>query len=83
MARKTFSDRRSEALAEIEQAKQRLAKLEAEAAEKIGRLAIKAGLVDLEIADDDLLKEFEVLAGRFRKKAGVSNPASSPASSES
>lgn len=81
--RKSFKDRRSEALAELEQAKQRLAKLETEAAEKIGRLAIKAGLGDLDIPDEELAKEFEALGAKFRQKSAVKPTAGSATSSQS
>ena len=46
MARKTLAERRSDALSELEMAKARLAKLDNEAAERIGRIAIKSGLVN-------------------------------------
>lgn len=53
---------------EIEALKAKRAEaLEAQAAH-IGKLAEKAGLTTLEIADADLLKEFKAVAGRFRKR---------------
>ncbi|MBA1889534.1 hypothetical protein HLX92_25730, partial [Escherichia coli] len=54
MARKTLAERRSDALSELEMAKARLAKLDNEAAERIGRIAIKSGLVNLELTDDQV-----------------------------
>ncbi|CEI36836.1 hypothetical protein GUF72_21470 [Xanthomonas citri pv. citri] len=69
MARKTLKERRAEALADLDAAKSRLAKLEADAAERIGKLAIKAGLVDLDLSDDQLSTEFAAMAARFQGKA--------------
>ncbi|MEE4130518.1 TraC family protein [Pseudomonas viridiflava] len=67
MARKTLAERRSDALSELETAKARLAKLDNEAAERIGRIAIKSGLVNLEITDDRIRKEFDNIVERIRK----------------
>jgi hypothetical protein len=44
---------------------QRAAVLEARA-EQIGKIASKAGLVDLEISDAELLKAFQQIAARFQ-----------------
>ena len=67
MARKTLAERRSDALSELETAKARLAKLDNEAAERIGRIAIKSGLVSLEITDDRIREEFDNIVERIRK----------------
>lgn len=67
MARKTLAERRSDALSELETAKARLAKLDNEAAERIGRIAIKSGLVNLEITDDRIREEFDNIVKRIRK----------------
>lgn len=64
--RKTLKERREAALADVEAAKAKLAALETAAAERIGKLAIRAGLVDLELSDDQLLKEFDAIASKFR-----------------
>lgn len=80
MARKTLQERRAAALAEVEAAKRRLAQLEAKAAERIGRLAIKAGLVDLDLSDEQLASEFDAIASKFRgseKVGGSTNKAAS------
>lgn len=66
MARKTLAERRNEAMAAVEAAKRRVVELEAEAAERIGRIAMKSGLVDLDISDDQLAKEFDAIASKFR-----------------
>ena len=71
MARKTIKDRRAAALAELEAAKKKLANLEAVEAERIGKLAIKAGLTDCDITDEQLAQEFAAIAAKFRpSKAG-------------
>ncbi|WP_116895337.1 TraC family protein [Pseudomonas syringae] len=67
MARKTLAKRRSDALSELETAKARLTKLDNEAAERIGRIAIKSGLVNLEITDDQIREEFDNIVERIRK----------------
>jgi len=60
---------------EIEALKaQRLAALEARA-DQIGKIAAKADLTNLAIADAELLKEFQAIAERFR---GKPQPPSSP-----
>lgn len=65
MARKKASERRAEALAALEAAKRSVAELEAKDAARIGKLAVKAGLADLDLDDATLLREFQALAGRF------------------
>ncbi|MEE4730859.1 TraC family protein [Pseudomonas alliivorans] len=67
MARKTLSERRADACSELEMAKARLAKLDNEAAERIARIAIKSGLVNLDLADDDIREEFNRIVGRISK----------------
>lgn len=70
MARKTLSERRSEKLAELEKIKAALAKLESQAAERIGRIAVRSGLADLELEDDRLAEEFATIVAKFRPKSG-------------
>jgi hypothetical protein len=67
MARKTLSERRSDAISELETAKARLAKLDNEAAERIGRIAIKSGLVNLKLTDDQVRKEFDRIVEKISK----------------
>jgi hypothetical protein len=83
MSKKTFLGRRASALAELEQAKKRLASLEDTAAVRIGRLALRAGLVDLDLTDVQLLGEFDAIAARFRAKPAVSTPPGPSATGES
>lgn len=60
---------------EIEALKaQRVAALEARA-DQIGKIAAKADLTNLEITDAELLKEFQAIADRFRRKTTASAPA--------
>lgn len=68
MARKakTLKERRADALAAVNAARQRLAKLETDAAERIGKLALKAGLVDLDLTDEQISAEFDAIASKFR-----------------
>ncbi|MBA1269398.1 hypothetical protein G7029_18170 [Pseudomonas carnis] len=68
MARKTLSERRADALSELEMAKTRLAKLDNEAAERIGRIAIKSGLVNLELTDDQIREEFDRIVEGISKR---------------
>jgi hypothetical protein len=70
MARKTLTERRSEKLAELERIKGELAKLESQAAERIGRVAVRAGLADLDLDDEQLTKEFAAVAAKFQPRTG-------------
>ncbi|MDE8345415.1 MAG: TraC family protein [Acidocella sp.] len=64
MARKTLNARRIEAQIELEEAQARLTKLQNEAAARIGRIAIKTGLADRGLSDDEIKSEFEKIASR-------------------
>lgn len=71
---------------EIARLQDQLKAAETKQAERIGRIALRAGLGEIEIDDTDLLKAFEALAGTFRRehgKAGKSAaiPAGTPAGS--
>ena len=68
---------RAEILADIEDLKKQLAESEERDERRIGKLANKAGLLDLEISDEDLAKAFADLAARFRKD-GQGTSASQP-----
>lgn len=70
MARKTLSERKAEKLAELNRIKAELADLESKAAERIGRIALAAGLGDLDLDDATMRKEFEAIASKFRKSEG-------------
>jgi hypothetical protein len=66
MARKTLAERRTEKLAQLDSIKKELAQLETKAAERIGRIAVRAGIADLDIDDDKLAQEFAAIAAKFQ-----------------
>ena len=78
MARKTLAERRSEKLDELERIKSDLARIEERAAMQIGKLAVRAGLADLDIEDEQLAKEFAALAAKFQSKSGKKDKPASP-----
>ncbi|PSJ62759.1 conjugal transfer protein TraC [Pseudaminobacter soli (ex Li et al. 2025)] len=55
---------------EIARLQERLKAAETREAERIGRIALRAGLSEIEVEEADLQAAFEELAGRFRGKAG-------------
>lgn len=64
---------------EIARLHEQLRQAETREAERIGRLALKAGLGDLEVEDGELVSAFEEVAARFRKGTGrVGRQAPSP-----
>lgn len=64
---------------EIAKLQEQLKAAETREAERIGRLALRAGLGDIEIEEGDLVAALEEIAGKFRKGGGRSNkPASTP-----
>ena len=76
MPKKGLTDRRAEKLAQLDAIKKELAVLEVKAGERLGRLALKAGLADLDFDDDALLEEFRAIAGRFRSRGNGAEPRS-------
>ena len=52
--------------AKIEKLKEKKKKMQLRASERFVRAAIEAGLLDIEIDEDDLLKAFREIVGRFR-----------------
>ena len=66
MARKTSDERRAEKLAKLDALKAQIAKMEGNATKRFGRLAIRAGLAELNLSDADLLRELLAIAARFR-----------------
>lgn len=83
MARKSLGDLRAEKLAQLESLKQEIAALEARAAERIAKLAIKTGLADLNLDEATLTKEFQALVARFqgdrKKDRHTPTPSENPA----
>ena len=57
---------------EIGRLQEQLKQAETREAERIGRLALKAGLGDLEIDDGELVTALEEVVARFRKGSGRS-----------
>lgn len=55
---------------EIARLQDQLKAAETREAERIGRLALKAGIGEIEIEEADLLSAFEEIAGKFRKGGG-------------
>ena len=71
MARKTLAERKATAQAELRALQERMAKIEAEEAARIGKLAIKAGLGDLNFDDDEMLAELQKFVASFRAQPAV------------
>ena len=61
--------------AKIEKLKEKKKKMQLRASERFVRAAIEAGLLDIEIDEDDLLKAFRDVAARFRGSASKSTSA--------
>jgi hypothetical protein len=74
MRRKSLTDRRAEKLAQLDASRRDLAALEVKAGERLGKLALKAGLGEVDVDDDTLLKQFEAVAVRFRPAANGARP---------
>ncbi|WP_026622783.1 hypothetical protein M728_005368 (plasmid) [Ensifer sp. WSM1721] len=55
---------------EIARLQEQLKQTETREAERIGRIALKSGLGDIEIEEADLQVAFEEIAGRFRGEKG-------------
>ncbi|WP_336967654.1 TraC family protein [Sphingobium aromaticiconvertens] len=64
MARKNLNDRRAAARRELEEAQAKFAKLQNEAAARIGKLAVRTGLTDLDLSDDEIKSTFEGIVAR-------------------
>lgn len=56
---------------EITRLQEQLKQAETREAERIGRLALKAGLGDIEIDEGDLVAAFEDVTAKFRKGSGT------------
>ncbi|NGM38060.1 MULTISPECIES: TraC family protein [Methylobacterium] len=69
------SKSRETILKEIEALQSKLKAHDKAEAERIGNLAIKAGIGSIEISDEDLIRELEAIVGRFRApKTEVAEP---------
>ncbi|WP_054313317.1 conjugal transfer protein TraC [Mesorhizobium sp. 1M-11] len=58
---------------EINRLQEQLRQAETREAERIGRIALKAGLGEIEIEEAALLSAFEDIAGQFRAGSGKSS----------
>lgn len=65
--RKTLKEKRIDALAAVEAAKAALAAIESATAERIGKLAIRAGMADIDLTDEQISAAFEKVVADFRK----------------
>ncbi len=66
---------------EIARLQEQLKQAETRDAERIGRIALRAGIGEIEIEEADLLSAFEEVAGRFRagtKSVQERKPATTP-----
>ena len=63
---------------EIAKLQEQLKAAETREAERIGRLALGAGLREVAIEDGALVSAFEEIAGRFRKGSGRTAKSSAP-----
>lgn len=65
--------------AEIEALKRQRREAIDQRSAQIGKLAAKAGLVELDVSDGDLLKEFGAIAARLRDRPGSKSKAAGAA----
>lgn len=66
--------------AQIEKLRERRRSMIAKSAERFARAATKSGLAEMEIADEEVERIFEEIAGRFRRgeKTGTAGPTTTP-----
>lgn len=69
MARKTLAERKAAIQEELRSAQARMARLEAEEAARIGKLAIRAGLSDLNLDDEEMLAALQKFSASFRTQS--------------
>jgi hypothetical protein len=80
LVRKTLSERRASKLTKLDDLKSQIAHMEEIAAIRFGKLAIRAGLVELNLSGPELLRELFAIAARFRNgsKIAASDGAHAP-----
>ena len=66
MSRTTTGERRATKLTKLDELKSQIAQMEHKAVVHFGKLAIRAGLVELDLSEADLLRELFAIAARFR-----------------
>ena len=87
MARETIAQKRASKLEKLKALQAEIDSLNDKASRRIGELAVRAGLADLDVTDGALLKEFRALAARLGKaspeaqgsKSNVPEPAQADA----
>lgn len=80
MARKTLAERKAAAQSELKTLQERMAKLEAEEVARIGKIALKAGMGDLNLDDDEMLAALQKFVASFRPQPAVKAQTASAAS---
>lgn len=68
MARKNLNDRRATARRELEEAQAKFAKLQNETAARIGKLAVRTGLTELDLSDDEIKSAFEEIVASNKQE---------------
>ena len=77
-ARRSAKDRLLEKRQQLDRVKAEIEKLQDTEATRIARLAMRAGLAEVDVSDDDLTEAFKDLVARFRAQpASSSSPKSS------
>jgi hypothetical protein len=71
LVRKTSGERRTAKLTKLGELRSQIAHMEEKAAMRFGKLAIRAGLVELDLSDADLLRELFAIAARFRNASEI------------
>jgi hypothetical protein len=71
LVRKTLSERRAAKLTKLDELKSQIAHMEEKAALRFGKLAIRAGLVELNLNESELLRELCAIAARFRNGSKI------------
>jgi hypothetical protein len=66
LSRNTLSERRAAKLTKLDELKLQIAHMEEKAAARFGKLAVRAGLVELDLSEADLLRELLAIVARFR-----------------
>lgn len=71
MARKMLSERRNAKLTKLDKLKSQIAAMEEEAAKRLGKLAARAWLLELNLNEAELLRELFAIAARFRNGSKI------------
>jgi hypothetical protein len=71
LVRKTLSERRAAKLTKLDELKSQIAHMEEIAALRFGKLAVRAGLVELNLSESEMLQELLAIAARFRNGSKI------------